>query len=80
MLKEITDAVKAKKEAGASKVRVILNKRIYKDGSSYPRVIAILEFETVPAILKSGQLASQFRNIISQNAGEYTEFSIEVVK
>lgn len=80
MLKEITAAVKAKKDAGAVKVRVYLLKQIQHNGRSFPEVIAIFEFETVPAFLKSGQLAAQFRMPINQLKDQYTEFKIEVLK
>jgi hypothetical protein len=80
MIDQITKEVIAKKQAGAFKVRVILWTSIKRDGKKIPQVMNISEFETVPAILKSGKLASPLRVPMERCKGKYESFTVEVVK
>jgi len=79
MLKDITKAIKAEKDAGAFKLRLIMLMTKVKDGREIPQVTNVAEFETSHILLKSGQVAGWLKNTINGDSNA-TYFKVERVK
>ena len=79
MLKEITQAIKDEKAAGAFKLRLVMLMNIERDGRTIPQVTQVAEFETSHILLKSGKVAGWLKNNIEGDS-KATFFKVERLK